>query len=224
MYDPPTILALIQARMDELGISQTQLGQLAFGKPSGSAFQAIKAGSSPAVDRLEAMANALGMELYFGPRRSPGGLRDEPDEFAAPSATGSIYLPIPWVPMGRKAHLPPVAISRHYLDARRIRPADVRAFEPDHDWTGLGLGDVTSLIDVERTQVGEDNGLFAWSRGGRTYLGMVQRIGDNVACITPEDQRGARDLGPARALHVLGRVVFLGLGEAATPSPDIVDQ
>ena len=218
MYDPKRILALIQERMNELGINQSQLGLRAFGKANASAFQNLRAGSSPAVDRLEAIANALDWELYFGPRRAHGAIQDEPEEFAPPSAAGSIYLPIPWVPMGKKAHLPPVAISRDYLDARRIRPANVRAFEPDHDWTGLGLGDVTSLIDVKRTQVGEDNGLFAWSRGGRTYLGMVQRIGDNVACLTPAEHRGAFDLGPARALHVLGRVVFIGVGPTDRPA------
>lgn len=55
--------------MRELGLSQAQLGQRAFGKLDNTAIQSLKKGSSPAIDRLEAIAQALGWEVYFGPPR-----------------------------------------------------------------------------------------------------------------------------------------------------------
>lgn len=214
MYDPPQILAMIQARMDELGLSQTQLGQLAFGKPNNSAFQALKAGSSPAVDRLEAMANALGLELYFGPRRTPEGLADPAGngDLDQPEALRARYLPIPWVQMGRKGQRPPVAVTPEYLDARHIKPERVRAFEPDVDMTGFALGEVTTLIDVEALRLEETRpALFAWSRAGRTYVGLLQLVGQNATCINAEQRLGVTDLGPARGLHILGKVVLFGI-------------
>lgn len=214
MYDPPRILALIQERMDELGISQTQLGQLAFGKPNASAFQAIRSGSSPAVDRLEAMANALGMELYFGPRRVDPGLAEATpqSDLGKTEALRANYLPIPWVQMGRKGHRPPLAVTPEFLSARHLKPENIRAFEPDQDWTGLGLGQVTTLIDVEATRLAAGAPqLVAWSKGGRTYVGLLQLVGQHAACMSPEYHIGAADLGPARSLHILGKVVLFGV-------------
>ena len=57
--------------MSELDVSQQELGLRAFGKPSNSAVQDIRRGSSPSIDRLKRMADALDLELYFGPRREP---------------------------------------------------------------------------------------------------------------------------------------------------------
>lgn len=204
--------------MDELGLSQTQLGQLAFGKPNASAFQNLKSGSSPAVDRLEAMANALGLELYFGPRRAPDGLADPSGEgdLDRPEALRARYLPIPWVQMGRRPHRPPLAVAAEWFENRRIPPQNVRAFEPDHDMTGFALGDVTTLIDVEALQIDEASpALFAWSRAGRTYVGLLQLVGQNATCINAERRLGVTDLGAARGLHILGKVVLFGISPQA---------
>ena len=200
--------------MDELGLSQTQLGQLAFGKPNASAFQNLKSGSSPAVDRLEAMANALGLELYFGPRRTPEGLADPggDNDLDRPEALRARYLPIPWVQMGRRSHRPPLAVASEWFESRRIAPQNVRAFEPDTDMTGFALGDVTTLIDVEALRLDETRpALFAWSRAGRTYVGLLQLVGQNATCINAEQRLGVTDLGPVRGLHILGKVVLFGI-------------
>lgn len=41
----------------------------AFGRKDNAAFQALRRGSSPGVEKLEALAEALGLEFYFGPPR-----------------------------------------------------------------------------------------------------------------------------------------------------------
>lgn len=60
------IYSLIEQRRSELGLSQAQLGERAFGKADTSAIQNLRRGSAPNSDRLAALAEALGLEFYFG--------------------------------------------------------------------------------------------------------------------------------------------------------------
>lgn len=71
MFSAAEILEQIEGRRLELGLSQNDLGLLAFGKADNTAIQNLKKGSAPAVERLDAIARALDLELYFGPRRTP---------------------------------------------------------------------------------------------------------------------------------------------------------
>jgi phage repressor protein C with HTH and peptisase S24 domain len=72
MYDPAEILAIFEAQRMKLGLSQAELGKLAFGKADNTAIQSLKKGSSPAIDRVAALAEALNLELYLGPPRETG--------------------------------------------------------------------------------------------------------------------------------------------------------
>lgn len=63
------LLSLVEARRNELGLSQAQLGMRAFGRPDSSLVQNMKRGSEPTYSKLLAIADALDFELYFGPPR-----------------------------------------------------------------------------------------------------------------------------------------------------------
>lgn len=79
------LLAQIEARRTELGLSQAQLGKLAFGKAESTAIQNMKRGSEPTFSKLSAIADALGLELFFGPRREivPPQIISADDEYAS---------------------------------------------------------------------------------------------------------------------------------------------
>jgi phage repressor protein C with HTH and peptisase S24 domain len=66
---------MIEDRRRELGLSQAQLGALAFGRADNSGVQNLKRGSSPTHDKLSQIAQALGFELYFGPPRETGTVK-----------------------------------------------------------------------------------------------------------------------------------------------------
>lgn len=59
----------IEARRSDLGLSQAELGRLAFGRAESSVIQNMRRGASPSFDRLKSIADAIGYELYFGPPR-----------------------------------------------------------------------------------------------------------------------------------------------------------
>lgn len=67
--DAPEIYSLFEARRKELGLSQADVSLRAFNKADNAALQNIKKGSSPAVDRVAALAAALGLDFYIGPKR-----------------------------------------------------------------------------------------------------------------------------------------------------------
>lgn len=123
MYSPPQLLTLIEARLIELGMTQAQLGQKAFGKADNTAIQSLKKGSSPAIDRLEAMASALGWEIYFGPpRRRVDGMSEPPSESGLLSvqATSRGYSPLPWLdPFSNKGSAP-VAFLDEWISANGL--------------------------------------------------------------------------------------------------------
>lgn len=83
------LLALIEARRAELGLTQAQLGQLAFGKADTAAIQNLKRGASPTFDRLKALADALGLELYFGPPRERRTVK------MLSTSSADSYVPVP---------------------------------------------------------------------------------------------------------------------------------
>ena len=63
------VLELIEKRRKELGYSMAELSERAFGSRKVTAIQDLKRGSSPSIDRMAAMCEALGLEFYIGPKR-----------------------------------------------------------------------------------------------------------------------------------------------------------
>jgi phage repressor protein C with HTH and peptisase S24 domain len=66
MLSPEHIYEVLEKRRQELGLSQVDVSVRAFGRADNSAFQSIRRGSSPSVEKLEALAKAMGLEFRFG--------------------------------------------------------------------------------------------------------------------------------------------------------------
>ncbi|MDO5622567.1 MAG: S24 family peptidase [Paracoccus sp. (in: a-proteobacteria)] len=64
-----TLLAQVEARRTDLGLTQAQLGERAFGRPDTSIIQNMRRGSEPTYSKLLALCDALGLEFYIGPPR-----------------------------------------------------------------------------------------------------------------------------------------------------------
>ena len=77
---------LFENRRAEVGISQAQLSQLAFGSKTKTPIQAMRRGSSPTAETLTALCRALGLEFYIGPPRGTA-----PTESPAPPPAWDIF-------------------------------------------------------------------------------------------------------------------------------------
>jgi len=69
MIETAEIYALIEEYRKKLGLSQAEVALRAFGQDSSAAIQGLRRGKSPGIERLSAMSEVLGLELYFGPPR-----------------------------------------------------------------------------------------------------------------------------------------------------------
>lgn len=68
------LYSMLEVRRRELGLSQADVGRIAFGKEDNAPLQSIRRGASPSIDRLRSLGDALGFELYFGPPREETSL------------------------------------------------------------------------------------------------------------------------------------------------------
>ena len=59
----------LESARSRLKLSQAEVGRLAFGSASSSPLQNIKRGNVPSVEKLQALAEVLDLELYFGEKR-----------------------------------------------------------------------------------------------------------------------------------------------------------
>lgn len=64
--DAAKIYSLFEERRAQLGLTQAEVGRLAFGKADNAPLQNIKKGSSPSIARVAAIATALGLEFRLG--------------------------------------------------------------------------------------------------------------------------------------------------------------
>ncbi len=91
MMDASEIYALFEARRKELGLSQAEVGMLAFNKADNAALQNIKKGSSPSIERVSAIARALGLDLYLGEQKqAEAALADMKAYFSQPAILGRL--------------------------------------------------------------------------------------------------------------------------------------
>lgn len=63
------IYELIEEYRAKLGLTQAEVAYRAIGQDSSAAIQGLRRGRSPGIERLSAMCEVLGLELYFGPPR-----------------------------------------------------------------------------------------------------------------------------------------------------------
>lgn len=207
------LYALLESRRLELGLTQAQLGQLAFGRPDSSAIQNLKRGSSPTIERLQPIAEALGLEVYIGPKRSEAGLADPAQTYAADRP----YLPLPWHRIARSRSAPPIALSSAWLTENKMNPENLsvvcpaKLFGDDADLTAVAVIDESAI----RTAAPE---VWALSLRGKVVVALIQ----NETAALVVHQKGMVRLmhGAEReATIMLGKVVWIGQRTAA-PDPN----
>lgn len=219
MFSAAEILQQLEARRHELGLSQTEVGLRAFGKPDNTSIQNLKKGASPSVERLAALAAALGLELYFGPPRdsdtSPPALDLDGDEFTtvpklaveASAGAGALNHDAPEV-VGK------LAFRRDWLRKIGVKPERVMLITVTGDSMAPDLqpGDL-ALIDQDRA-TWEHNKVFALvdlDGGVRIKRVLLDKgralvlFSDNTSHM-PEARTGS----DAARVRCLGRVVWSG--------------
>lgn len=152
MENTETFLQKIEAKRLELGLSQTEVSQRAFGKSDNSAISNMKRGSSPNLDRASKLCAALGLELYIGPRRQDGPVEQlllEGTDFAPVHRLNVSLSAGPGAENGNSKVIESLAFRRDWLGKMGVSASDAVLVKVigDSMQPGLHNGDL-ALIDT----------------------------------------------------------------------------
>jgi phage repressor protein C with HTH and peptisase S24 domain len=221
MYGPHELFEIIERQRKRLGLSQAEVGLRAFGKADNTSIQSLKKGSSPSVERMEALCAALDLDLYIGPRRDTGPvetLAADDDDYvlvpsldvrlsAGPGAVNETANRLPTV-------LERIAFRRGWLASIVDRVSDAVLVRVAGESMAPTLHDRDlALVDTGRRTV----------RSGRVYaftdldgtirvkrLDLVQGSGVILRSDAPDHPAEVRFGTDAEQLQVHGQVVWSG--------------
>lgn len=206
------IYELLEARRLELGLTQLQLGQLAFGRPDSSAIQNLKRGSSPTYERLSAIARALNLELYLGPPRPKGMAEDKlTTDLGKPEGLRAGYVPIPWHELARQKQRPPICIDQGWLDRLSIDVSALAIVQPARIQARAVAAELLALVDRTARPSPEAQS-WAYIERGTVTVGIIQN--DRHALVLHGAEHGATIRlvtdKEREAIPLLGRVIWTG--------------
>ena len=202
---------LLDARRRELGYSQAQASALAGGKWTSGAFQSMKSGSDPSIQRVAKLAEALGYEVYVGPRRGTG-FQEQNVSFRRKDDAPPDFVVLPYIAESPEDGLQsPLALDTKYIEAMGCKPDDlavVKALE-EFPMEGIALGDL--IIIDQSCRLPEDGKAFVVFTGltsGAIVTQLFQGAEGFIAMHSGPRAKARRlDLTKPGA-RILGKVVF----------------
>jgi phage repressor protein C with HTH and peptisase S24 domain len=220
MWTANQIYELLDERRKSLGLSQADVGMRAFDRPDSTAMQNLRKGAMPGFDRVEALASALDLEIYLGPRREPiRDLRSDDGSYAhiplheASLAAGGGFE------NGESVVIDYLTFRCDWLRRVRVSPdaAVLARIRGDSMQPTISDGDVV-MIDTRRRDV-ERHAAHGRLPRGHVYAlrgddgARVKRlamIGDLMMVMSdnPEHQTEIYDRRSWRDNAIIGRVVW----------------
>lgn len=216
MMNAPHIYELLEARRKDLGLSQAEVGMRAFGKADNTPLQNLKKGSSPSVERIEALAKALGLEFYLGAPRETGPIEiaEIDGEQFAPIRRFDAELSAGNGAENGNVHVSEIlAFRRDWLTRLHVSPSNAclvkvrgESMQPTlHD------GDLV-LIDQSKTKI-RSGRIYAFNDGGHSKVKRLDCMDDHTLIIRSDNPQFPLDIRKgedANALKVIGEVVWSG--------------
>ena len=187
MLTTTDIYELIEARRLELGLSQMQLGQAAFGRDDNSAIQNLKRGSSPTFDRLNDICRALGLEVKVERPSARHGMGETSRTLALiqPGNGRAGYLPIPWNRPAPGKGSAPLSMSVEWLENHAMLPDDLSAVIPDLSLVdGIIPQNTVAILQAKARRRGNGQ-IWCLSDGGNVLLARIAWLKDGFVIMPP---------------------------------------
>jgi len=219
MLNASEIYELIETRRRELGLSQAAIGLIAFGKEDNTAIQSIKKGSAPSVERMAAIAKALDLDFYLGPRRDPHAPPPAPieidaQEFATVLRVDAEASAGPGRLNGDAQVIGSLAFRRDWLRDHGVKPdnALLVTVTGDSMEPRITAGDLV-LVDLSPTAI-ENGHLYLFNDAdGETRIKRLHRLGARTVALVsdnPDHPPELRSGVDAERIKVLGQVIWSG--------------
>ncbi|WP_166646423.1 S24 family peptidase [Zavarzinia compransoris] len=183
--DTDAVLAVVKARLKELGMSAKDASLKAVGNDALIANMGRRRYGSPTLENLMALARALDLELYFGPPRRADMLEPPPAidtrvggqdfnliaRYNVNVSAGPGLVPVSETEDG---HL---AFSKTWLRDNGINPARAGIVRVQGDSMAPTIPDgALVLVHGAEDQV-QHSGIYAFSRAGHSYVKRLTPLG-----------------------------------------------
>ena len=174
--DRGALYELIEDRRKELGLSQAEVSARAFGRADSAAIQNIRRGSSPAIDRVAALCDTLGLEFYIGRPREKTQAPDVDTmrisgedyrliaRYAVSVSAGPGLVPIDEAEDGK------LAFAVDWLARQGIDPGVSGLVKVKGQSMAPTLPDGALVLVHGRENAPVRHGLYAYSRGGEAFV------------------------------------------------------
>jgi transcriptional regulator with XRE-family HTH domain len=209
------LLALIEERRTELGLTQVEVGRRAFGKADNSVISNMKRGSAPTYDRLVALCDALGLVLYIGrpgTKYSPMSKQLADDDFLGLHPTGEGFLPVQWLEPKPDSGSAPVAFLDSWLSANGLILDNLAAVSTANiNVPGYHSSKAIAVIDTTAPRRGF--GLWLLKEPAGDSVASVSFEGSDLIVVNEKREsapRLIRDWSESM-VRLQGKVVWLGL-------------
>lgn len=212
----------LENRRKQLGLSQAEVGFRAFGKADNSAFQALRRGSSPSVEKLQELCRALEWEFYFGTPRDFDGEQPpaaDPDEFAniplhaASLAAGGGHE------NGLEAVIDYLSFRRDWLRKIGVVPSNavMARVEGDSMEPTIWAGDMV-LIDRAKKEVPVRKGntkkgrspVYAILDDGHARVKRIERPAEDQILLLSDNPNYSPEFAKIETLSIIGKVMWWG--------------
>jgi len=218
MLTPEKIYEVLENRRLELGLTQSQVSAKAFGRADSSAFQGIRRGASPSVQKLEALAKALGLEFRFG------SIPEQNEHVTTTFVDGSHFSALPLY--GVEASAGPgaensnaevvemLAFRQEWLDRLGVKASKACLLKIRGDSMAplLQHGDL-ALIDRSRTEIINGRTYAFVDIDGQTRLKRLEKIDTTMLILrsdNPDHLTEVRKSQDMNRLQMIGEVVWSG--------------
>ncbi|GEM_PF-495691 len=228
MFSADYIYELVEKRRKELGLSQAEVCLRAFGKADNTAIQSLRKGSSPGIDRVFALAEALNLEFYLGEHRDLGPVEQvtldhtayarvalhEAELAAGPGALNGNEEIIEYL-VFRRDWLRKIGVSPANARLARVRgesmqptlaPGDMVLIDTAQSTVPIRPRQAAKPLRADLYAVHEDSGARI-KRVEHSTSGELWLHSDNTALRLPPERRTGID---AEQLGIIGKVVWWG--------------
>lgn len=211
---------LVAERLKELGTTAFAV-EKANGLPPDAVRNVLRGAkkSGTPLNRAREVCDALGLDLYIGPRRDPARPAPEPfeidgEDFATIPRVAAEASAGPGAANGEVEVVGSLAFRRDWLRERGVKPerALLVTVTGDSMSPRIEKGDLV-LLDLDRTQVANGEPHVFVDIDGDTRLKRLHRLGRNTLAIVSDNPAYLPELRhgvDAERVKVLGRVVWSG--------------
>jgi len=207
---------LLDSRRRQRGLSQADVGRLAFGNAKDTSLQNLRRGAVPSFERIQALCGALELEFFIGEERNVAPVRLAADDEFVRVARYLVKLAAGAGNMNDNAERDaPMAFRADWMRERGLNANDcvVVSVSGDSMLPTLSDGDLVLVDCTAASQPIKNNTMYAFAdTDGSARVKRLHKKDDQLILVSDNPAHDIEPRSPQEAndMNVIGRVVWSG--------------